>query len=109
MKAKDYARKWEESDKSKEALSKIWFSFLDELSNLIKSRGLKTGAAAAGCVREIDTKWRSFAGRTNGEINPDAFRILLFQKAPHLRPCHEEVWPRKPFPKMPERTESTRG
>lgn len=69
MKAKDYYRILQESsndeEKFEKALENILKSMSDEVDELIRRRNAKSNDAIAGCVKEIDQKWRALVALHN--------------------------------------------
>jgi len=77
MKAKDYARQFNEAEDKMKALYQIADDFFAEINTLIEVRHAQTNAAALSIFDEQDRKWRALARLTNGEIKEDGFCILL--------------------------------
>jgi len=76
MKAKDYARLFNESPVP-ETVSRIGIQFDKETSELVKSRKVKTDQAFLAILKEMDLKWQAFARLTDGAIKPDGYRIIM--------------------------------
>lgn len=65
MKAKDYAKKYNESP-TDETLAEIANSFMHEIGELIESRHARSNSACIAILKELDQKWVSnneFGGR----------------------------------------------
>jgi len=77
MKAKDYAKQFNEAQDKTESLHQIADAFFDEINTLIRVRRAQTNAACFSIFDEQERKWRAFARLTDGEIKEDGFCILL--------------------------------
>lgn len=69
MKAKEYYRMLQEASDTEEGfeegLEKVLTSMSDEVDELIRRRNAKSNDAIAGCVKEIDQKWRALVALHN--------------------------------------------
>ena len=69
MKAKEYYRTLQEASDTEEgfeeALEKVLTSMSNEVDELIRQRNAKSNDAIAGCVKEIDQKWRALVALHN--------------------------------------------
>ncbi|HZW02795.1 MAG TPA: hypothetical protein VFF68_02615 [Anaerolineaceae bacterium] len=86
MKAKDYAKRFEEQGRTIEALAAIVHDFVDEIKTLSETRRVSTDAGMAAVVREILQKYAAFARITG--LPEDGLKRFLQAR---LGPLHEEL------------------
>lgn len=98
MKAKEYAQEWEAAGKSDEVLADIMFRMILEIQEIARMRRARSNDSMVSIIREVDKKWNAFARKFQGDVKPDAFRLVLLDQIPVTREIHHLVWPNKELP-----------
>jgi hypothetical protein len=85
MKAKDYAKRYRESEIDKDLeISGIALDFLQEIFTLVDARHAKTDSAISAIMDEQDNKWKAFARELPEVIIPNGFAYLVKAKMPDM-------------------------
>ena len=82
MKAKDYAKQFNESP-SVETLSNIAHAFIIECQTIGEVRHVQSESAMLAILNEQDLKWKAFARMIDG-VRPDGFEKMIRELMPDI-------------------------
>ena len=87
MKAKEYAKKYNEAQDKAECLFEIIKDMLLESEEIVRTRHIKRGSSLLDVFTEIEKKWLAFVKRANIKFkhNPsDPFRFVFKKLMPEI-------------------------
>lgn len=88
MRAKEYFEQWKESppavddhDDITNCGNEFLVLFFEEMAEIFKQRSIGRAISARSVVRELDDKWKVFAGLVNGEYGKSVLSLNAFMEA----------------------------
>lgn len=98
MKAKEYAKRYSESQDKNECLFQIVRDILLESEEIAKQRNIKRGSALFSVFDELSKKWKAFVRLTNDPtIRPDGFERYFEKQMPETY----QLWKNSKLPYPP--------
>lgn len=90
MKAKQYVEEFKAAKNKDQALAQVLTGMHQEVTTLMRQRGVKSDWGMLAIFNEIDDKFRSFARHVGDGVHPKSFAVIIDR----FHPTSYEAWVR---------------